>query len=262
MNNWVYLLGSLFGIHFMLSYFKPFFYFHPSKEITITPDKFNLQFEDIYLQNDQKINGWLIKTKNKTNTVILHCHGNAGNISNRIPISKTFVNLGYDVFVFDYRGFGNSTGKPNELGMYKDAETTWNYLNDKYDNIIIYGESIGCAMASHLAKDKKSNKLILQSGFTSMKQIVNDILDDILGYNILLPYVNLYCWNELDTIEYCKKYDGKLMIIHSESDEVIPYSHGIELGKIADVFYTCRGEHNDMIFDSDLIKAIDRFIKK
>jgi len=129
--------------------------FFPYARLDATPATWGLQYEDVNLTTSDgvQLHGWYIP-HNDSSRVLLFFHGNAGNISHRGESVMIFHRLGLNVFIIDYRGYGKSQGEPNEPGLYKDAAAAWQYLTgergiDK-DNIIIFGRSLGGAVATQL----------------------------------------------------------------------------------------------------------------
>lgn len=176
------------------------------------------------------------------NGTILFCHGNTGDISQRIDSFRLFNSLGLDVFIFDYRGFGQSTGTPSEKGTYLDAEGAWEYLTRKLkvkpEEIIIFGRSLGGAMASYLAQKYQPRGLILESTFTSIPELVPSVLR--------FRYFKLPIRYKYDTRRRLKSIHCPVLVIHSPDDEIIPYFHGqalFEAAKEPKQFIRITGEH-------------------
>lgn len=238
--------------------------FFPDKNIYYNPGQMGLTWEDIYLdtEDDVKINAWFIPADSSKH-VILFCHGNAGNISHRLESIRIFHSLGLDVIIFDYRGFGKSSGTPDEEGTCLDAETVWNYLiNDKGfrpDQIIIFGRSLGSGIASWLAIKHQPAGLILESSFTSLPD---------LGAQIY-PFfpVRLLSRYHYPTIENLRKIYCPVLFIHSKQDEIIPYKLGIENFNKANEpkqFLELHGSHNDgFLVSGDIYQSgIRKFISE
>jgi len=132
--------------------------FMPSKDVIETPAILGIKFENIQITTKDNVNldTWLVPAKDNDlvgKGVILFCHGNGGNISHRISYLPIFRDLGLGTFLFDYRGYGKSGGTPSEEGTYADVEAAWQYLTQERQippqKIIIYGESLGGAIASY-----------------------------------------------------------------------------------------------------------------
>jgi len=178
----------------------------------------------------------------KSKGVILFCHGNAGNISQRIDTFKIFSRLGFSTFIFDYRGFGNSIGVPTEKGTYLDADGAWNYLintrNVKPEEIIIFGRSLGGAIAAYLAQKYQPRALVIESSFTSA-------LDMAVSMYNWLP-VKLLTRFKYNTLERLKDINCPVLIIHSPDDLTIPYNHSQTLFETANPpkkFLRIKGDH-------------------
>ena len=152
------------------------FLYFPHHELAGTPTGIGLPYETIYFNTKDKVklSGWFIPAKDQRG-VILFCHGNAGNISHRLDSIQTFHSLGLSVFIFDYRGYGQSEGNPTEQGTYLDVKAAHNYLikerNVSPKEIIVFGRSIGGAIGAWLAQENKVIALIVESTFTSVQDL-------------------------------------------------------------------------------------------
>ena len=254
----------------MIKDFLEQFLFFPNKELKKTPSYINLEYEDIYLDNDSnKYHGWFIQGNYKNsltqNKCILFFHGNAGNISFRLNYIEKFSELGFSILIFDYPGFGLSTGIPNEKICIKCSNIFYKYLiNDKKflcKDIIFYGESIGGSIASSVANIHNVKYLILQSTFTDIKEIIKNIISfnifmmDNIGFETLENLKIRYKINKLN-----KKM--KTLIIHSNNDELIDISHSEKLLEFSDKLYICEGSHSNLNMDSDFIFNLLSFIKE
>jgi uncharacterized protein len=178
----------------------------------------------------------------KSRGVILFCHGNAGNVSQRIDSLEIFRELGFSTFIFDYRGYGKSEGKPTEKGTYRDAEGAWNYLvrekKVKPEEIIVFGRSLGGGIASYLAKKYQPRALIIESSFTSIPDMAKAMFP-ILPSRLLLRF-------KYNTRERLRDIHCPVLIIHSPDDRTIPFVCGEVLYRIANPpkkFLHIKGEH-------------------
>jgi len=225
--------------------FQSYLIYFPDKTLVMNPGQIGISYEKIFLHTSDhvKIHSWYMFAENPKGT-ILFCHGNAGNISHRFESIQIFYQLGLNVFIFDYRGFGKSDGKPDEEGTYKDAEAAWDYLiNEKKispDKIIIFGRSLGSAVAAWLAKEKQPAAVILESSFTSVPDMAAKIYP-------FLP-VRLLSKFDYPTKEYVAQIRSPKLFIHSKGDELIPFSHGqknFELAAEPKQFLEIHGSHND-----------------
>ena len=264
------LLGTLVIFSFLaflilyLKYYEKKGIYFPVRKIQLTPKEVGLEFEDVYFFSSDgiKLNGWYIPAKEARATV-LFCHGNAGNISHRIDVIYMFCKLGLDVFIFDYRGYGRSQGRPTEEGLYLDAQAAYKYLikrrNLNEGSIVVYGKSIGANVAVELCSKVKTAALISESAFTSALEMGKK----------LFPFLPLK-WLisiKFDALSKIKNITIPKLIIHSEDDKIIPFRHGRKLFEAAPEpkeFYPMRGGHNDAIFlaREDFVSKIDAFFQK
>jgi uncharacterized protein len=242
------MLAVAYGAFALLVYiFQSRMVFYPEveRELAATPASVNLPFEDLHLQTSDGVDlhGWYIPAAQPQGTV-LFLHGNAGNISHRLDSVQLFHRLGYSTLIFDYRGYGNSGGTPTEQGTYRDAETAWRYLTEQRHipscRIVLFGESLGGAVASWLAARQKPAALVIASGFTS----VPDLGQQLYPY---LP-VRWLARIRYDTRENLRAVAAPVLIAHSPDDEIIPFEHGRALYAAANPpkqFLELAGGHND-----------------
>jgi len=130
----LYILIFFIFIFAYLKYFEKNRIYYPLEDLSFTPEDIGLKYEDIYFETEDNLmlNGWFIPVDNARGTLIF-CHGNAGNISHRLEIILIFNKLSLNVFIFDYRGYGRSQGKPSEQGLYKDTEASYQYIISRSD---------------------------------------------------------------------------------------------------------------------------------
>ena len=237
--------------------------FFPTKEIELTPSLINLSFEDVYIDTEDKIkiNGWFIPHNNAKYT-ILFCHGNGGNIGHRLDKIAILAEMGLNIFIIDYRGYGRSQGRPNEPGVYLDAKAAYGYLinkrNIKPEQIILYAESLGCAVAVHLASRVKTAGLILEGSFTRGRDMAKRI------YPILPAFL---FYNTFDSLTRIKLVDAPKLFIHSENDEIVPFDLAVKLYNAAKEpkrFVKIMGGHNTAFLDSQskYVSAIVTFTRE
>jgi len=235
--------------------------FRPIRGINTYPDKAGLDFEDVCFESRDglKLNGWFIPAGGARYTV-LFCHGNTGNMSHRIKKAVFFNKLGYNVFMFDYRGYGNSKGSPSEGGLYKDTKAAYDYLRERgiaADAIVGYGESLGGAALIDLARDNEMRGLILESAFSNAKDIAK----------ALYPYApSWFISSKFDSAEKIKSIKTPKLMIHSANDNIVPFGLGEKLFRAAaepKTMLRIRGEHNACFFVSQdaLQNGIMEFLK-
>ena len=208
-----------------------------------------LEYEDIYFttSDNKKLNGWYIPAEGAEYTVIL-CHGNAGNIGHRLEKLSILHNLGLNVFIFDYRGYGNSEGVQGEAGLYKDAAAAYEHVTGKLEvsqkKVILYGESIGGGVVIDLATNKDVGAVISEDAFTSVKDMAR------MAYPFLPSFIYS---TKMDSLAKIKDVSCPKLIIHSVDDEIVPYRQGERLFESAPepkTFLKLRGGHNTAFMDS------------
>ena len=245
----IWIVITIAGVYLtfagFLFIFQSHYIYYPERVLSVTPHSIGLQFESVSFETTDgvQLSGWFVPSESARG-VILFCHGNAGNISHRLDSIQIFHQLGLDVFIFDYRGYGQSEGKPTEQGTYKDAEAAWRYLIEerqvKPNEVIIFGRSLGGAVASWLAQSHTPGGLILESTFTSLPDIA-------AGLYPYLP-VRLLLRFEYNTAEYLGRVDCPVLIVHSRDDEIMPFNHGqrlFESAKEPKKFLEITGTHNN-----------------
>lgn len=259
----VILAGTYVILVTLMSVFQEKLVYFPSESMDVTPKNIGLEYESVTLSNSDntEIFGWYIPSKD-ANTTLLYMHGNGGNISNRLSSIEIFNSLGLNIFIFDYRGYGNSSGSASEQNTYDDAMRAWEYLINekgiKAENIIIFGRSLGGAIAANLASQVKPKAVILESTLTSAKDMASDVYPFVPSSLIRFKY---------ETLEYLKDINSPILIIHSENDNIIPFKHGkivFENANEPKTFVQIRGSHNHGFLESKVtyIKALENFLKE
>jgi len=236
--------------------------YFPDPRLIATPEALGLDFESVSIgtEDDLRLHAWWIPA-NPARGVLLFCHGNAGNISHRLDSIRQFHELGLSVLIFDYRGYGESEGKPSEAGTYRDVTAVWRYLTGKRgippEKVVVFGRSLGAAVAAHLAARVEPGAVVLESAFTSVADMA----------------ARLYPWlpvRWLVRIDYPVARDiqairAPVLILHSPNDEIIPYDMGRTLYELAHEpkeFIELRGGHNGgwLLSEPDYSSAVDAFL--
>jgi fermentation-respiration switch protein FrsA (DUF1100 family) len=204
--------------------------YFPSRHLGLTPADLGLAYAeaDIQTEDGVRLHGWAVPRQG-AGAWVLHCHGNGGNISGRLDLVKLLHDLGCNVLVFDYRGYGRSQGRPSEEGLRRDAEAAWRYLTQTLGipsgQIVLMGESLGGGVAARLAARHRPAGLILQSTFTSAVDLGAEVYP-------FLP-VRLLCRHRYPVAEYVRSLDCPKLILHSPQDEIVPVRHGRRLFEVA-----------------------------
>ena len=199
--------------------------FYPSSAIESTPRQTGLEFEDIFFttRDGVRLNGWLVPHSDASSTLIWF-HGNAGNISHRVENIKLLHDLvKVNIFIFDYRGYGRSDGRPSEEGTYLDGEAAIELIRRRIGTgaekkIVLFGRSLGAAIAAEMATRFPSQGLILESPFISIAEMARAMFP-------LLP-IGPFLRTNYDVREKIKKLKVPLLVLHGERDEIVPFEHG------------------------------------
>ena len=216
----------------------------PGRALTMTPTDVGMDYQDVSIKTSDGVmlHGWFID--GRSSQVLVFFHGNAGNISHRLDSIAQFVDLGLSVLIIDYRGYGQSGGRTTEKGIYRDADAAWRYLIDSRgmvaSDIVIFGRSLGASVAARLAAQHQPLALILESSFTSVPDIAQDIY----------PWLPARWLSRLNhaTRDYVQDVRCPVLVIHSRDDEIIPFHHGETIFASANeprTLLAIRGTHND-----------------
>ncbi|MDR3076963.1 MAG: lysophospholipase, partial [Synergistaceae bacterium] len=242
----LFLLAFLFSMRFML----PFMAFRPTRDITKTPGAYGMAFEDVTLTTSDgvAINGWFVPAPNERGT-LLFFHGNAGNISGRLDSIEIFRDLGLSVFIIDYRGYGKSGGRRSVPGVTLDALAAWDYLTEKRgvspDEIVVFGRSIGGAVAMELMRHVKPRALILESTFSSLPEMIR--------VQFLAPFARLVIGDVWNSAEAASALTVPALCVHSPDDGIVPYRLGRRLYEAVaseKTFVQIHGGHNEGFLES------------
>ncbi len=242
--------GMLLALAVALNSCKLKFVYYPTGGFVTDPGRAGLAYEEVLLQteDDETVHGWWVPAEGERG-VVLFCHGNAGNISHRIGSLEVFNDMELSVFIFDYRGYGRSTGKPSEHGTYRDARAAWEYLAEERKippgKIIVFGRSLGGAVALRLGREKSPAMVIAESTFTSVYDVVSHHYSPVPAQ---LFYRKMY-----RSIDIMEAMPCPVLVVHSRGDEIVPYELGRKLYEAAPepkTFLEIRGSHNSGFMDS------------
>ena len=234
----------------------------PSRRLTATPESVGLSYRSLKIRTEDGVllHGWYLPAQNPRGT-LLFCHGNAGNISHRLASLEIFHRLGLAVLIFDYRGYGQSEGRPSEQGTYRDAEAAWRYLTEQRavppTEIFLFGRSLGAAVATHLAARQPVGGLIIESAFTSVPDLAAELYP-------FLPARWLARFS-YDTRDMLRAVSSPVLVIHSREDDIIPFHHGRHLYQAAHPpkqFLELRGDHNGgfLLSGAIYLEGLRRFL--
>ena len=230
----------------MLTFLQEKFIFLPTQLPQDYTYSFNSEFEEFNLTSDDgaQLNALHFKSQNPKG-VILYFHGNAGDLSRWGEIAQDFLKYDYDVIVMDYRGYGKSTGKRSEVNLFKDAQLFYDYASQLFskDEIVLYGRSLGCSIAIHVASNNPCQKLILETPFFNLTDVAQDRFP-FLPMKPILKY-------RLASNDYIEKVKAPIRIFHGTEDRVVAYDSGKRLFEAIPFsdkkMYTIpNGKHNNL----------------
>lgn len=271
------LVFAYICVALILFFMQPKFVYAPIKELPFSPAELGLDFEDVSFRTADRLrlHGWFIpastrlerggpapnadlsgvanlssvapaKEEAKTEFTVLYCHGNGGNMMYFLDTVNFLNAIGLNCFIFDYRGYGSSQGKPSENGTYLDVRAAYRWLTKKKGipphNVIIFGWSLGGTLAAYLASraKAKARALVIEAAFTSYPDIGRK-------YYPYMP-VRWFARFKYPTIDFIRKVNCPVLVIHSRDDETIPFDFGLQLYDAANDpkdFVELRGGHND-----------------
>ena len=212
----------------------------------------------ITTKDDIDLIGWFYQGNTDKFKTILFFHGNAGSLENRTYKLNHFKNLNVNFLIIAWRGFSGNKGKPNEMGLYEDARSAVRWLNMKGiqdKNIILYGESLGTAIAVEIAQNKKYAGVILESPFTSMVNMGKK-------YYPFFP-VSFLLKDKFESNKKINKISVPILIIHGKVDKIVPYKMGQKMYELANepkYFYSQEYGDHMIEYDEKLLIAIKKFI--
>jgi fermentation-respiration switch protein FrsA (DUF1100 family) len=201
--------------------------YFPSRPFDDLPGNHGLVHEDVEARtaDGERLHGWWIAATAASRLGhLVHFHGNAGNISHRLAEAAALSAAGFDVLLFDYRGYGRSTGRPHEEGLYQDARAVLAAVSQRRgvdaSRVFYVGESLGGAVALALALERPPRGLVLQSTFTGIRDMAR------LHYAFVPPVLVPDAYPSLRRITALR---APLLVVHGERDEIVPLSHGQRL---------------------------------
>ncbi len=236
-------------IVFFFFIFQKNLIFFPTKHLIEPPPTLNVKEVFFETENNEQLHAWWVKTDEKAKTVLFF-HGNAGNVSHRTPELQILKELRLNVLIFDYRGYGRSTGKiTKESDLYVDGQAAWDFLVNEQKiaekDIILWGKSIGGGVASEIAQNKDIFAVVFESSFFSAEEMAR--------YHYWFFPVKWFLKFKFESGKKVKNITSPVLVIHSERDEIIPFSQGQKLYEAAPepkTFLQIHGKHNEGMIDS------------
>lgn len=244
----------LIGLGIAVYIFQERLIFHPEKLSEKYEYPFKEKFEELTFKTSdgENINALLFQVKNPKGVICYH-HGNAGSLDGWGERAKDFTQLGYDVMMYDYRGYGKSSGSiKNEKMIYGDAVMIYSEVLKRYNEseVIIYGASLGSGIAAHLAHDNNPSLLILETPYYNFYD-VSKFHYPYLPNSILLHY-------QFKTDKFLPQIEVPIYLIHGTEDKTVPYNSSqrlVKLGANISLFTIKNGSHSNLnTFDEYHIK--------
>src|SRR5436190_13308263 len=247
LGKWARLVLWLAVIYLVLRWFEHRQVYQPDGLMETNGSELGRPFEDVHFETSDgvELNGWFFPAAAdswRKHFIYLLCHGNVGNISHRLEHCAALLETGAGVFIFDYRGYGRSQGRPGEEGTYLDAQAAHRWLREKgfsATNIIALGESLGGGVASDLALRESLGGLVLQSTYTS----ITDVGAELFPW---LP-VRWIGTIKYDTRSRLPRIKVPLLVMHSRADGLIGFPHAEKNFAAANepkMFWEISGKHN------------------
>jgi fermentation-respiration switch protein FrsA (DUF1100 family) len=258
------LLGGYLVVCAVAFLYQDRLVYFPERDIAATPREVGLEYRDIELRTEDglRLHGWFVPSVG-SGRALLFFHGNGGNISHRLDSIRIFHELGMSVLIFDYRGYGASEGSPGERGIYLDAEAAWHHLVDVEGypprDIVLFGRSLGGAVAVEVATRHEPRALILESTFTTLTEV------GARAYP-WLP-VRWLSRNRYDARSRIGRVTCPKLFIHSRDDELVPFALGRRLFELAPEpkeFLEIHGHHNDgfLVSETRYRQALQHFLSR
>ena len=267
MNFYVTSILALIFFYILLVIFVFFFQrnllYHPSidnylKESVGTEPS---EIEKIKVTTNDKLDltGWFYNKNIEKFKTIVFFHGNAGSLKNRTYKLNHFKDLNVNFLIIAWRGFSGNKGKPNEMGLYEDAESAIKWLNAngiKEKNIILYGESLGTGVAIEVAQNKNYAGIILESPFTSMVNMGKK-------YYPFFP-VSFLLKDKFESYRKIQKISVPIIVMHGKQDKIVPFAMGKKMYEMANepkFFYVQEYGDHMIDYDTELIMTLEKFIQ-
>ena len=254
----------IFFIYFLVLVFLYFYQrnllYHPN-ENNYSEDKISVDIENVRIKTSDNIEllGWYHEKNLKDFKTLIFFHGNAGSLENRIHKLNHFRDMNINFLIIAWRGFSGNNGNPSEQGLYEDGKSAIDWLIKKgvsEKNLILYGESLGTGVATHLAQNKNFAGVILETPFTSM-------IDAAKKFYPYIP-VKLLLKDKFENYKKIKNINLPILIMHGEIDQLVPFSMGKKIYEIANepkYSYFTKYDNHMMEYDENLVLALKSFFK-
>jgi fermentation-respiration switch protein FrsA (DUF1100 family) len=259
----IFFVVAAVGLKLLVWWAEPRMAFFPFKGVQETPATVGVPFTDhrIATADGEMLHAWWFEHATPR-AQIVYWHGNGGNLSLWMPVFVDLHTRGFSVLAVDYRGYGDSTGRASEQGIYRDGEAASAYfaqrLRKQGSPTIYWGRSLGCAVASYTAAKTAPDGLVLEAPFPDVAFL--------FARNPVMRLMSIFSTYRFPTSEHLEHYTGPLLVVHGDADSIIPFRAGRRVFELAPTkaktFVALPGgDHNDVYADrSDYAPIIDRFV--
>ena len=261
------LLQLILIIFFLYFFVLVFLYFYQRNllylpnENNYSGDKISVDIQKVKIPTSDNIEllGWYHEKNLKDHKTLVYFHGNAGSLENRIHKLNHFKNMNINFLIIAWRGFSGNNGKPTEEGLYIDGKSAIDWLIKKgvdEKNLILYGESLGTGVATHLAQNKNYAGIILETPFTSM-------IDTAKKFYPYIP-VSLLLKDKFENYKKIKNINSPILVMHGEVDQIVPFFMGKKIYELANepkYSYFTKYDDHMMEYDENLVLALKSFVK-
>ncbi len=259
----VFLVVAGAGLKLLVWWLEPRMAFFPLNGLQETPASLGAPFTDhtISTADGETLRAWWLEHASPR-AQIVYWHGNGGNLSLWMPVFADLHKRGFSVLAVDYRGYGESTGRPSERGVYLDGEGAVHYFSTRLQKqdipTIYWGRSLGCAVASYTASKNPPSALVLESPFPNVAFLFSN--------NPVMRILSVFSTYRFDTAKHLQQYAGPLLVVHGDADSIIPFAAGKHVFDAAPTkaktFVALRGaDHNDVYASHpQYAEIIDRFV--
>jgi uncharacterized protein len=255
---------GLLTLKLLVSWLEPRMAFYPIRGVQETPAAAGLQHTDVRFPtaDGETLHGWWLE-HDAPRAQAIFFHGNGGNLSLWLDLIAELRKRGLSVFAVDYRGYGASTGSPSEKGLYRDADAALTIFAERLRKpgvpVVYWGRSIGSPVAAHAATREAPDALVLESPMPDIRSL--------LRTNPVMWVLSFFSSYRFPTARYVRQLDTRLLVIHGDSDSIVPYAAGKRVfdaaGTASKTFVTIPGaDHNDLhVARPDVYwRAVDAFL--
>lgn len=261
----LFLAFALVALKLLVWWLEPRMAFFPTAGVQATPGDLGLPFSDVRITtaDGETLHGWWLPHE-RPRAQVIFWHGNGGNLSLWLDVIAGLHRRALSVLAVDYRGYGASTGKPSEQGLYRDADATVRVFDEHYRRpgvpVVYWGRSIGTPVAARSAAGDSPDGLVLESPLPDVATIISG--------NIVLRLLGWFSTYRFPTTSFLEGYEGPLLVVHGDADSIIPFSAGRRVfeaapGRRKEFVRIPGADHNDLHVVAPLHywKAVDGFIE-